>query len=214
MLYRRNRYFDPASGRFTQEDPIGLAGGLNLYGFAGGDPVTFSDPFGLQGCDKGATGECKATVDWAGLAKQWLADRLKDVVTTVAGVVDALTPAGDVDRALSGTDPMTGEKLSGVQRVQAGLFAAASLFPGEELGAGLEKGIAKTVARAQGADVTFSRLGRNVRAVWEIPGREGAGYVRWNRVLSGEGSTIRLFKDVFGEGGEFLRRDWYVGGPH
>ena len=32
---------------FTQEDPIGLAGGLNLYGFAGGDPINFSDPFGL-----------------------------------------------------------------------------------------------------------------------------------------------------------------------
>ena len=31
----------------TQEDPIGLAGGLNLYGFAAGDPVNFSDPFGL-----------------------------------------------------------------------------------------------------------------------------------------------------------------------
>jgi RHS repeat-associated protein len=47
MLYRRNRYYDPAAGRFTQEDPIGLAGGLNLYGFAQGDPVNFSDPFGL-----------------------------------------------------------------------------------------------------------------------------------------------------------------------
>ncbi|MGH7626876.1 MAG: hypothetical protein ACREOJ_16365, partial [Gemmatimonadaceae bacterium] len=29
------------------EDPLGLAGGLNVYGFNGGDPVNFSDPFGL-----------------------------------------------------------------------------------------------------------------------------------------------------------------------
>jgi hypothetical protein len=35
-------------GLFTQEDPIGLAGGMNLYGFAGGDPINFSDPFGLN----------------------------------------------------------------------------------------------------------------------------------------------------------------------
>jgi len=47
LSYARNRYYDPLTGRFTQEDPIGLAGGLNLYGFAGGDPVNFSDPFGL-----------------------------------------------------------------------------------------------------------------------------------------------------------------------
>src|SRR6185312_15155321 len=47
LMYRRNRYYDPATGRFTQEDPLGLAGGLNAYGFAGGDPITFSDPFGL-----------------------------------------------------------------------------------------------------------------------------------------------------------------------
>jgi uncharacterized protein RhaS with RHS repeats len=32
---------------FTQEDPIGIAGGLNLYGYANGDPINFSDPFGL-----------------------------------------------------------------------------------------------------------------------------------------------------------------------
>ena len=47
LQYMRNRYYDPGTGRFTQQDPIGLAGGLNLYGFAAGDPVNFSDPFGL-----------------------------------------------------------------------------------------------------------------------------------------------------------------------
>jgi RHS repeat-associated protein len=55
--YRRNRYYDPSTGRFTQEDPIGLAGGINLYGFAAGDPVGYSDPFGL--CPEGRREECQ-----------------------------------------------------------------------------------------------------------------------------------------------------------
>ncbi len=50
LLFRRNRYLDPATGRFTQPDPIGLAGGLNSYGFAEGDPVNYADPFGLNPC--------------------------------------------------------------------------------------------------------------------------------------------------------------------
>ncbi len=54
LAYRRNRYYSPTTGRFTSEDPIGLAGGLNMYGFADGDPVNVSDPFGLQGCPKGS----------------------------------------------------------------------------------------------------------------------------------------------------------------
>jgi RHS repeat-associated protein len=55
LQYLRNRYYDPITGRFTQEDPIGIAGGLNLYGFAGGDPVNFGDPFGL--CPEGMSVE-------------------------------------------------------------------------------------------------------------------------------------------------------------
>ncbi len=47
LAYRRNRYYDPSTGEFTQVDPIGIAGGLNLYGYANGDPVSNSDPFGL-----------------------------------------------------------------------------------------------------------------------------------------------------------------------
>jgi RHS repeat-associated protein len=59
LIYMRNRYYDPATGKFTQEDPIGLAGGLNLYGFAGGDPINFSDPFGLcEEEERDENGEC------------------------------------------------------------------------------------------------------------------------------------------------------------
>ena len=36
--YKRNRHYDPKSGTFTQEDPIGLAGGSNLYGYANYGP--------------------------------------------------------------------------------------------------------------------------------------------------------------------------------
>jgi len=48
LLYGRNRFYEPASGQFTQQDPIGIGGGLNVYGFAAGDPVNFGDPFGLS----------------------------------------------------------------------------------------------------------------------------------------------------------------------
>jgi RHS repeat-associated protein len=59
LLYRRNRYYNPESGQFTQPDPIGIAGGLNVYGYAEGDPVNYSDPFGLSKCPRGASvSEC------------------------------------------------------------------------------------------------------------------------------------------------------------
>ena len=47
QVYLRNRYYDAQTGRFTQADPIGLAGGVNTFGFGNGDPVNFADPFGL-----------------------------------------------------------------------------------------------------------------------------------------------------------------------
>lgn len=47
MSFFRNRVYDQESGRFTQEDPIGVVGGLNLYQYAGNNPVMFADPFGL-----------------------------------------------------------------------------------------------------------------------------------------------------------------------
>jgi uncharacterized protein RhaS with RHS repeats len=47
-------YIASQMGRFTQRDPIGLAGGINQYGYVDGDPVNGSDAFGLKVCFKGS----------------------------------------------------------------------------------------------------------------------------------------------------------------
>jgi len=84
QLFRRNRYVDPATGRFTQEDPIGLAGGINLYGFAKGDPVNFSDPFGLC-LDNDAV--CAAVVAWLRKQKGALFQQAADVFAKIKKTV-------------------------------------------------------------------------------------------------------------------------------
>ena len=47
LHYNTFRYYDPDIGRFTQPDPIGLLGGLNLYQYAP-NGLTWIDPFGLM----------------------------------------------------------------------------------------------------------------------------------------------------------------------
>lgn len=59
LYFMRARYYDPAVGRFISEDPIGIGGGMNLYAYAGSDPVNGRDPFGLDpDCPDGP--KCKA----------------------------------------------------------------------------------------------------------------------------------------------------------
>ncbi|KKJ77347.1 hypothetical protein WH95_06430, partial [Kiloniella litopenaei] len=47
LYYNYNRDYDPATGRYTQVDPIGLAGGVNTYAYANGSPKRYIDLDGL-----------------------------------------------------------------------------------------------------------------------------------------------------------------------
>ncbi|EDT6764455.1 AHH domain-containing protein, partial [Salmonella enterica] len=49
LHYNLFRYYAPECGRFVSQDPIGLAGGLNLYAYAP-NPLNWIDPLGLSAC--------------------------------------------------------------------------------------------------------------------------------------------------------------------
>ena len=46
LHYMRARRYEAGTGRFLSEDPLGLAGGVNPYVYAGSAPVNGSDPSG------------------------------------------------------------------------------------------------------------------------------------------------------------------------
>jgi len=48
LHYNGFRNYNPAIGRYIESDLIGLAGGVNTYGYVGNNPLSFVDPLGLR----------------------------------------------------------------------------------------------------------------------------------------------------------------------
>ena len=60
LHYNWFRYYDPEIGRYIRIDPIGMAGGINVFTYASNTPMNASDPFGLVGIGA-AIATCLAT---------------------------------------------------------------------------------------------------------------------------------------------------------
>lgn len=93
LYYYRARYYRPQWGRFISEDPIQLAAGPNVYAYVTGNPVTFTDPLGLQSgqttvdayCARYGAAACAEAVNGSGAAGSQVPKALAG--GTIAGAI-------------------------------------------------------------------------------------------------------------------------------
>lgn len=83
IYYYRARYYNPATGRFISEDPIGLAGGVNKYAYVGDDPTDYFDPLGT---DK------RSPVNWSCVGDAAGQDGLAVALDVASLAADAFAP--------------------------------------------------------------------------------------------------------------------------
>lgn len=103
LFYYRARYYDPSTGRFLQEDPIGIRGGLNLYRYANSSPLIVRDSTGLvselddYGVGRGANkvspvigGYAGSIICMNGNPEVWINDYFKDDKSVECGLTECL----------------------------------------------------------------------------------------------------------------------------
>jgi RHS repeat-associated protein len=90
LYYNHWRYFDPATGRYTQSDPIGLAGGsFSGYDYVNSNPLSYTDSMGLF-ADEGGVYLAPAAVAAAVTAPAWAVPA--GVAAVGTGLYIAVTP--------------------------------------------------------------------------------------------------------------------------
>ena len=120
LQYNLARYYDPTTGRWTSQDPIGFAAGdANLYRYAGNDPTNATDPNG----QKSVADQVKGLLDpapWASgsmrinVVVPRFGGRVFNATLTISAVLKACcTSAGFVQDYYEGSATLKGSEVFG-----------------------------------------------------------------------------------------------------
>lgn len=74
LFYNYQREYDPAVGRYSQSDPIGLEGGISTFAYSESDPVLNIDPFGEMSGRRGERNQTRSPDGTNNPGKKWKDD--------------------------------------------------------------------------------------------------------------------------------------------
>jgi RHS repeat-associated protein len=190
LYYYRARYYDPVLKRFISEDPIGLNGGLNVYSYVNGDPVSFTDPNGelafaipvaIGAVIGGGTGAIQArnscssifagalTGALAGAAAGFIPTNYGLLVGSLLGGLAA--GAGNAVNQLAGNDPFSFSQLA----VQTGIGIGSGALG---YGAGLKTALGFVAANRPATSAATNLVVQNALARGAFAGAVTGGAVQ------------------------------------
>ncbi len=176
LLNMRARYYSPYLMRFLNADPSGFSGGSNWFAYADGNPISRSDPFGLEAAQNDLWGQIKdkanslaesmffASQDPQGAAAAG-ADRLIDgAFGNGTGILPHVEPLKNARVYQEGSSADRGGDFMAAYAISVGFVAGASEAMSGEIGPlGNTKPYASDYAYSHGYDYASRVRARGVQ---------------------------------------------------